>query len=142
MTSRFRKMKERTQTTELHKLQNRVAFGQAEEEVIVFDETEGLGMINRSMGTGRVRAVAADNRGKRTFPFLLINNFVAKVKQQKKPSASSGATSGLSSSLVFTPVQGMELVDPTAQQQKLKAINEKWFSANAQFMNIKKPDEK
>jgi U4/U6 small nuclear ribonucleoprotein PRP31 len=135
-------MKERTQTTELHKLQNRVAFGQAEEEVIVFDETEGLGMINRSMGTGRVRAVAADNRGKRTFLFMIINNFVAKVKQQKKPSASSGATSGLSSSLVFTPVQGMELVDPTAQQQKLKAINEKWFSANAQFMNIKKPDEK
>lgn len=44
--------------------------------------------------------------------------------------------------MVFTPVQGMEFVDPTAQQNKLKAINEKWFAKSAQFLNAKKDQSK
>ena len=43
-------------------MQNRMAFGEVEEEVGAFDETKGLGMI----GTGKVRAHEADakSRGK------------------------------------------------------------------------------
>ena len=37
---------------------------------------------------------------------------------------SSGATSGLSSSLAFTPIQGIELVNPNAMAEKLKRANE------------------
>jgi U4/U6 small nuclear ribonucleoprotein PRP31 len=54
-------------------------------------------------------------------------------KQQKrlaalKNSASAGGSvSGLSSSLAFTPVQGMELVDPALQKRRLEAANESWF---------------
>ena len=47
-----RKAKEAYAQTELRKLQNRMAFGEAEEEVGAFDQTKGLGMI----GTGKVRA--------------------------------------------------------------------------------------
>ena len=49
-----RKAKEAYNQTELRKLTNRMAFGEAEEEVGAFDETKGLGMIG--VGTGKVRA--------------------------------------------------------------------------------------
>jgi len=41
---------------------------------------------------------------------------------------SSGATSGLSSSIAFTPVQGIELENPETAQQKLKEISDRYFS--------------
>lgn len=47
-----RKAKEAYAQTELRKLQNRMSFGEAEQEVGAFDQTKGLGMI----GTGKVRA--------------------------------------------------------------------------------------
>jgi hypothetical protein len=49
-----RKAKEAYAQTELRKMTNRMAFGEAEEEVGAFDETKGLGMIG--VGTGKVRA--------------------------------------------------------------------------------------
>lgn len=57
---RARKVKEAYAQTELRKLQNRMAFGQAEEEVGAFDETVGLGMV----GTGKVRAGEADSKSR------------------------------------------------------------------------------
>lgn len=61
---RARKAKEAYAQTELRKLQNRMIFGEAEEEVGAFDQTKGLGMIG--VGTGKVRAGAGDakSRGK------------------------------------------------------------------------------
>ena len=63
---RARKAKEAYAQTELRKLQNRMAFGEAEEEVGAFDQTKGLGMI----GTGKVRANVgeAKSRGTSTSP--------------------------------------------------------------------------
>ena len=163
-------MKEQYAITELQKQQNRMGFNVAEEEVLVLDETEGLGMINQSLGTGRVRATTADNRTKckthhhryhvviiciNIFTFFTYNHIiwkhvisinslvkgkVATLKAAK--SSSSGATSGLSSSWVFTPVQGLELIDPEAQRQaqeaKVKAANEKWFASGAGYVNVAK----
>lgn len=59
---RARKAKEAYAQTELRKLQNRMAFGEAEEEVGAFDQTKGLGMIG--VGTGKVRAGVADAKSK------------------------------------------------------------------------------
>jgi U4/U6 small nuclear ribonucleoprotein PRP31 len=74
--------------TEMQKQQNRMAFGQAEEEVIVFDETEGLGMINQSLGTGRVRAVGADARNKRTF--CVLSRFPTDASESKATKKTHG----------------------------------------------------
>ena len=49
---RARKAKEAYAASELAKLQNRMKFGEAEEEVGAFDQTKGMGMI----GSGKVRA--------------------------------------------------------------------------------------
>lgn len=60
--NRARKAKEAYATTELRKLQNRMKFGEAEEEVGAYDETMGMGMIGTSSGS--VRAGAGESRSK------------------------------------------------------------------------------
>jgi len=57
---RARKAKEAYAQTELRKMQNRMAFGEVEEEVGAFDETVGLGMV----GQGKVRAGEADAKSR------------------------------------------------------------------------------
>ena len=66
--NRARKAKEAYAQTELRKLQNRMVFGEAEEEVGAFDQTKGLGMIG--VGTGKVRAGMgeAKSRGAPSYP--------------------------------------------------------------------------
>lgn len=59
-----RRQKEAYAQTELRKLQNRMAFGEVEEETGAYDQTVGLGMIGSS--TGRVRAEAVDNKSRGT----------------------------------------------------------------------------
>jgi U4/U6 small nuclear ribonucleoprotein PRP31 len=44
-------------------------------------------------------------------------------------------SSGLVSSVVFTPSQGMELVNPDAQKDRIKEANRKWFQDNAGFQS-------
>ena len=68
--NRARKAKEAYAQTELRKLQNRMVFGEAEEEVGAFDQTKGLGMIG--VGTGKVRAGMgeAKSRGALSYPIL------------------------------------------------------------------------
>lgn len=67
----------------------------------------------------------------------------AAVKKQKKMEViqmSSGATNGMASSLVFTPTQGIELVNPLAlqeRQQKLEEANKKWFSQASGFASAR-----
>ena len=62
LTSRARKAKEAHAATELRKLQNRMAFGEAEEEVGAYGEIKGLGMIG--VATGKVRAGMGDTKSK------------------------------------------------------------------------------
>jgi len=64
LTSRARKAKEAYAQTELRKLQNRMAFGEAEAEVGAFDQTKGMGMIGA--GTGKVRAGLGEAKSRGT----------------------------------------------------------------------------
>lgn len=65
---RARKAKEAYAQTELRKLQNRMAFGEAEEEIGAFDQTKGLGMV----GSGKVRAGMGEAKSRGTsLSFLL-----------------------------------------------------------------------
>jgi U4/U6 small nuclear ribonucleoprotein PRP31 len=53
---------------------------------------------------------------------------------------SQSAESGTSTSLSFTPVQGIEIVTPSlaaAQSDKVKAANDRWF-ASGMFTHVKK----
>ncbi|EIM88125.1 Nop domain-containing protein [Stereum hirsutum FP-91666 SS1] len=117
---RARKAKEAYAQTELRKLSNRMAFGEAEEEVGAFDETKGLGMIGVS--TGKVRASQGETKSKAKM------SKANKLRTAALTRAAQGAqTSGTASSLVVTPVQGFELSNPAARAARVKEANERWF---------------
>ena len=58
-----------------------------------------------------------------------------KASRKRAVQMSSGATNGLASSMVFTPVQGLELVNPDANRERVRQANAKWFSENAGFQS-------
>ncbi|WRT67443.1 uncharacterized protein IL334_004414 [Kwoniella shivajii] len=129
---RARKQKEAYAQTELRKLQNRMEFGKAEEEVGIDDETVGLGMIGS--GSGKVRGEVADARSKAK----LSRANKLRTQLLGRSAVSNDAKSGLSTSLSFTPVQGIEIVTPSlSAAQKVAAANERWF-AGGTFTHVKK----
>ncbi|KAL7415718.1 hypothetical protein BDY24DRAFT_406283 [Mrakia frigida] len=114
--------KESMEITELHKQQNRMAFGEAEEEAEGFgDETIGMGMIGKS---GSKVRLATDQKSK-----LKVSK-ANRLRTQLlgRSSTSSDALSGTSTSLSFTPVQGLEIATPSlSAAERVKAANDRWF---------------
>lgn len=45
--------------------------------------------------------------------------------------SSSGATSGLSSSVAFTPIKGIELENPEAAMQRVNQANNRYFGGSS-----------
>ncbi|KNE55656.1 hypothetical protein AMAG_01543 [Allomyces macrogynus ATCC 38327] len=197
---RARKIKEQYTVTDVHKAASRVAFGHAEEEIIVYGETRGLGLLSSSaqatvagttamrgtstVMTGKVRgpAVDAKTRAKMSDKLkaklkaiggytsttpgaatallaptpvagtatstLALAAGVASVRPGATSSVAAAAApaagtatsavSGLSTSLSFTPVQGLEFADPLAQQKKVLAANERWFGKGMGFVHVGK----
>lgn len=119
---RARKAKEAYAQTELRKLQNRMVFGQPEEEVGAFDQTKGLGMIG--VGSGKVRAGMgeAKSRAKLSKANKLRTAMLARAAQ-----SSASSPSGTATSLTVTPVQGFEL-NRAAAAQRVKEANDRWFA--------------
>ncbi|KAF2151962.1 Nop domain-containing protein [Myriangium duriaei CBS 260.36] len=154
---RARKAKEATAMTDLRKAQNRMAFGKEEAETGygTGDSTKGMGMIGAAE-TGRVRAQQIDQRtraklskknpgwGGGTASVIGGPGGIKSTFQGFGGAAGAGnasvlrnsglRTSGVggagTSSIAFTPVQGLELVDPKAREEmnrKRKADEDRWF---------------
>lgn len=124
---RVRKAKERLQMTEMRSLANKRAFG--------LDSSTEYGDDSMGLDLGLLTA-AQDSQNLRIPPAKTVKKAAQQPPiKRKMVQLSSGATNGLSSSLVFTPVQGIELADPNAQQAKLKAANERWFSDTSGFQS-------
>ena len=154
---RARKAKEATAMTDLRKAQNRMAFGKEEKEVGygTGEATKGLGMIGQA-NEGRIRSLQVDQRTKaklsksnkgwggatpiggtasslRGFGTGAGGNSTVLRAHGLRSSGvgtTAGAGSGTASSLAFTPVQGLELVDPKVQAEmgrKRKAEEDGWF---------------
>ncbi|PWN31345.1 Nop domain-containing protein [Meira miltonrushii] len=119
-----RKFKERNGMSEVRKAQNRVQFGEAEEETGAFDESEGMGMLN-SKGDGQVRAQVANKNTEARMSKRNIERIRA-LRQSANSSNRNDDTSGTATTLTFTPVQGIELSDPS-RQKKVEEANAKWF---------------
>ncbi|KAH2852274.1 hypothetical protein KXW08_003460 [Aspergillus fumigatus] len=156
---RARKAKEAIAMTELRKAQNRVAFGKEEAEVGygTGETTVGLGMLGQQ-NDGRIRATQIDQRTRAKLSksnkgwgaatpisgtATSLRGFgsgaggTASVLQAKGLRTSGVGPSfagiaGTASTIAFTPVQGLELVDPKAQaelQRKRKAEEDRWFKS-------------
>ena len=153
---RARKAKEANAMTDLRKAQNRMAFGKEESEVGygTGEGTKGLGMIGQG-NDGRIRAQQIDQRTRaklsknnkgwgaatpvggmasslRGFGQGAGNSTVLRAHGLRSSGVGStaGAGAGTASSIAFTPVQGLELVDPKVQAElnrKRKAEEDRWF---------------
>ncbi|PIA62021.1 hypothetical protein AQUCO_00200185v1 [Aquilegia coerulea] len=125
---RLRKMKERYAVTDMRKLANRMQFGVPEESSLGDGLGEGYGMLGQA-GSGKLRVSIGQSR------------LAAKVakKFKEKQFGSSGATSGLTSSLAFTPVQGIELTNPQAHANQLgSGTQSTYFSEIGTFSKIRR----
>lgn len=143
---RVRKAKEATAMTDLRKAQNRMAFGKAEDEVGfgTGESTQGLGMIGQQ-DSGKIRATKVDQRTRARLSknnpgwgtpaaggASVINPFKSNAGGLSTFGSRGGlaGTSGTASSLSFTPVQGIELIDPKVKSEmarKRKAEEDRWF---------------
>ncbi|KAJ8595327.1 Nop domain-containing protein [Rhizopogon salebrosus TDB-379] len=123
---RARKAKEAYAQTELRKLQNRMAFGEVEEEVGAFDQTKGLGMIG--VGTGKVRAGMGEAKSRAK---LSKANKLRTAALTRAAQGGESSTSGTATSLTVTPVQGFELTNRAAAAQRVKEANERWFASGS-----------
>jgi U4/U6 small nuclear ribonucleoprotein PRP31 len=137
--------------TELRKAQNRMAFGKEEREVGygTGEGTKGMGMIGQA-NEGRIRNLQVDQRTKaklsaknKGWGATPVAGAASSLRgfgqgagtgidlRGKGLRASGvGPTAGTASSLAFTPVQGLELVDPKIQAEmsrKRKAEEDRWF---------------
>ena len=156
---RARNAKEAVAMTELRKAQNRVAFGKEEAEAGfgTGDGSIGLGMLGQQTD-GRIRSTQIDQRTRAKLskshkgwgtatPVSGTASSLRGFGQGASGSASvlqakglrtSGVgpslagTAGTASTIAFTPVQGLELVDPKVQAElgrKRKAEEDRWFKS-------------
>jgi len=137
---RVRKQKERYAVTELRKQANRMNFGEIEEDVYQNDLGYTRGNIGKGgTGSGGLRMAQIDERTKVRVSQTLKRNL------QKEQATFGGAStvkkhiSGTASSVAFTPLQGLEIVNPLAQEKKVDEANAKYFSPSASFMKVKTP---
>ena len=149
-----RKAKEAVAMTDYRKAQNRMAFGKEEAEFGygTGDSTVGMGMIGQA-NEGKIRGMQVDQRPRAKLSakskgwggassiggaassiggFGQANGIDLRGKGLRASGVGStvGSSAGTASSLAFTPVQGLELVDPKMQAElskKRKAEEDRWF---------------
>lgn len=152
---RARKAKEAVAMTDMQKQRNRMAFGKEEAEVGfgTGEGTKGLGMLGQE-NDGRIRSGQIDQRTRARLSkknpgwggaATSINSGTASslrgfgsgaagnattLRAQGLRTSGVGSGAGTASSIAFTPVQGLELVDPKVQAElsrKRKADEDRWF---------------
>lgn len=120
---RYRKLKEKTEITELRKQINRLPFGpEAADDSYIFTN-ENTNLLNSNITKLKIQT-----KQKANLP-----------KKKNMNVHSSGATNGLSSSLIFTPLQGIELCNPSLiHQKKQEEQGDKsgYFSKTTQFRKV------
>ncbi|KAF2209301.1 hypothetical protein CERZMDRAFT_47492 [Cercospora zeae-maydis SCOH1-5] len=165
---RVRKMKEATAMTDLRKAQNRMAFGKEEAEVGFGDSSKGLGMIGaqddgrvratqidqrtraklskKNPGWGGVMPAASSGTATSLGGFQggIATQGALRAQGLRASGVGSGlktnvgGSAGTATSVAFTPIQGMELIDPRKREEatrKRKAEEDRWFK-NGTFTQV------
>ena len=124
--------------TELRKQANRMNFGELNEDIIQTDMGYDRGNIGKGGIGGGIRMAQIDERTKVRVSQTLKKNL---QKQQAWGGASTvkKQVSGTASSVAFTPLQGLEIVNPQAAEKKVDEANAKYFSTSASFIKVHTP---
>ncbi|KAK6172657.1 hypothetical protein SNE40_016270 [Patella caerulea] len=136
---RARRMKERLGLTEMRKATNRMNFAQIEDDAYQEDLGFSLGSLGKS-NSGKIRGPPVDAKTKAR---------ISKTLQQKLNKGNQttwgGSTTvkkqvaGTASSVAFTPLQGLEIVNPQAAEKRVQEANQKYFSNTAKFLKVETP---
>lgn len=136
---RVRKMKERLGLTDMRKTANRMNFGELGEDVMQDHIGFDIGQAKTgSAAGGRIRAGVVDNKTRVKMSQKL-------QRQMEKQKAHGGMTSirskvaGTASSVTFTPVQGLEIVNPLANERLPSSSSSTYFSSSATFVKVATP---
>jgi len=129
-------MKARYAVTELRKQANRITFGDIGEDAYQDDLGYNRGMLGKG-GAGKVRMAQIDEKTKVRISKTLQKNL---QKQQIYGGSTTvkRQVSGTASSIAFTPLQGLEIMNPSAAEKKVSQANAKYFSNTGTFHNISK----
>ncbi|XP_021951510.1 U4/U6 small nuclear ribonucleoprotein Prp31 [Folsomia candida] len=134
---RVRKMKERFAVTELRKQANRTTFGDIGDDAYQEDLGYNRGTMGKN-GSGMIRTAQIDEKTRVRISKTLTKNL-------QKQQVFGGTTtikkqiSGTASSVAFTPLQGLEIVNPQAAERRVSEANAKYFSSSGTFLNVAKP---
>ncbi|KAK8743005.1 hypothetical protein OTU49_001482, partial [Cherax quadricarinatus] len=116
---RVLKMKERMAVTDLRKAQNRMNFGEIEEDAYQDDLGYTRGQLGKG-GAGRIRKITVDEKTRVRLSKTL-------QKEVQRQTSLGGQTTvrrqvaGTASSVAFTPLQGLEIVNPQAAENSNQA---------------------
>eukprot|EP00794_Sanderia_malayensis_P020240 gene20240-22219_t len=148
---RVRKMKEKFAVTEMRRQANRMKFGQLGEDVYQTDLGYGVGTIKE--GSGKVRNAAVDKKTQVSISKRLQRNLAAMNQSYGGKSTVRGQSSsvksqmsvrsqisGTASSVAFSAVQGLEIVNPHAAEKRVQEANAKYFSNQSGFLHVNKKE--
>jgi U4/U6 small nuclear ribonucleoprotein PRP31 len=126
---RMRRWKDRFEETAMMKQANTRAFSAQQGEY--GDDAMGvtMGLLDTADSGGAIRKVTEKRK------VLQANTKASRKRamQMSQQARNNNNRDGLASSVVFTQTTGMELVNPDANRQRVRAANEKWFKDNAGF---------
>ena len=132
---RVRKMKDRYAITEIRKQANRMTFGEIQEDAYQDDLGFSTGQFGKGGVSSSIRAPTTDKQTQVSISKRLQRQMQTAVFGGK--SSVRGAVSGTASSVAFTPLQGLEIVNPMAAEKKAQEANNKYFSNTATFKSAK-----
>uniref|UniRef100_A0A8C5FUM8 U4/U6 small nuclear ribonucleoprotein Prp31 n=1 Tax=Gadus morhua TaxID=8049 RepID=A0A8C5FUM8_GADMO len=96
-----------------------------------------LGQLGKS-GSGRVRQAQVNEATKARISKSLQRTLQKQSMTYGGKSTVRDRSSGISSSVAFTPLQGLEIVNPQAAEKKVAEANQKYFSNTSEFVKVKK----
>lgn len=129
---RVRRMADKYGKTELHKQANRMGFADYQEDMLQEEMGFDTGMVGKS---NSFRVVEAKQKG--TLSKRLQRELNKPVNRPGTMSAIKGSRSAVSgtSTVSFTPVQGLEITTPHLNKPK-SAESDKYFGTATTFRNI------
>lgn len=117
---RYRALKDRLGLTAVRKAANRMSTSESAAEYGDVAMGQDRGMLNQDEGAGIRVAAKKQNLTKR-----------------RRVDSGGGGGNGLASTIAFTPVQGMEMVNPEAAAERVHEANAKYFGAGG-FAKVKR----
>lgn len=127
---RARKKKEREKLTEMYKAANRVSFGVIQDDL----DQNNIGFSLNSLSSGSHGARLRLSKGNKKSKVTMSKKLREELLKKNALASSSGAVSG-TSSIAFTPVDGLEIINPNAATTKEEASDKYFGSGTASTLS-------